>query len=89
MLPSPDKLQGLRILVAEDEALILMEIEDMLKDTFGARSRIGAGCHLGFRSHARRCAVGRGTPSRARYHLPRIGGLDGRARERRPSVRPA
>ncbi len=32
MLPSPDKLQGLRILVAEDEALILMEIEDMLHD---------------------------------------------------------
>jgi CheY-like chemotaxis protein len=32
MLPSPDKLQGLRILVAEDEALILMEIEDILHD---------------------------------------------------------
>jgi CheY-like chemotaxis protein len=32
MLPSPDRLQGLRILVAEDEALILMEIEDMLHD---------------------------------------------------------
>ena len=29
---SPEKLQGLRILVAEDEALILMELEDMLRD---------------------------------------------------------
>jgi CheY-like chemotaxis protein len=32
MLPTLEKLQGLRILVAEDEALILMEIEDMLQD---------------------------------------------------------
>ena len=32
MSPSPGKLQGLRILVAEDEALILMEIEGMLHD---------------------------------------------------------
>ena len=32
MSTSPVKLQGLRILVAEDEALILMEIEDMLQD---------------------------------------------------------
>jgi CheY-like chemotaxis protein len=32
MSPSPDKLQGLRILVAEDEALILIEIEDMLRE---------------------------------------------------------
>ena len=32
MLPTLEKLQGLRILVAEDEALILMEIEDMLHD---------------------------------------------------------
>ena len=32
MSPSPGKLQGLRILVAEDEALILMDIEDMLHD---------------------------------------------------------
>jgi CheY-like chemotaxis protein len=32
MSPSPGKLEGMRILVAEDEALILMEIEDMLKD---------------------------------------------------------
>ena len=32
MSPSPGKLQGLRILVAEDEALILMEIEGMLQD---------------------------------------------------------
>lgn len=29
---SPQKLQGLRILVAEDETLILMEIEDMLRE---------------------------------------------------------
>jgi CheY-like chemotaxis protein len=32
MSPSPGSLQGLRILVAEDEALILMEIEYMLQD---------------------------------------------------------
>lgn len=32
MLPSPDSLRGLRVLVAEDEALILMEIEGMLED---------------------------------------------------------
>ena len=32
MSPSSRKLQGLRILVAEDEALILMEIEDTLHD---------------------------------------------------------
>ncbi len=36
MSPSPEKLQGLRILVAEDEALILMDIENMLYD-FGCR----------------------------------------------------
>jgi CheY-like chemotaxis protein len=32
MSPSRGKFQGLRILVAEDEALILMEIEGMLHD---------------------------------------------------------
>ena len=32
MSPSPEKLHGLRILVAEDEALILLDIEDMLHD---------------------------------------------------------
>jgi CheY-like chemotaxis protein len=32
MSTSPVKLQGLRILVAEDEALISMDIEDMLQD---------------------------------------------------------
>jgi CheY-like chemotaxis protein len=32
MSPSLGNLQGLRILVAEDEALILMEIEEMLQD---------------------------------------------------------
>ena len=36
MSPSPEKLQGLRILVAEDEALVLMDIENMLHD-FGCR----------------------------------------------------
>lgn len=30
MAPSLEKLHGLRILVAEDETLVLMEIEDML-----------------------------------------------------------
>jgi CheY-like chemotaxis protein len=32
MSHSPETLQGLRILVAEDEVLILMEIEDMLRE---------------------------------------------------------
>jgi CheY-like chemotaxis protein len=32
MTPSLEKLRGLRILVAEDETLVLMEIEDMLRD---------------------------------------------------------
>jgi CheY-like chemotaxis protein len=32
MAPSLEKLQGLRILIAEDETLVLMEIEDMLRD---------------------------------------------------------
>lgn len=32
MAPSLEKLHGLRILIAEDEALILMEIEDMLQE---------------------------------------------------------
>lgn len=32
MAPSFEKLQGLRILVAEDEPLVLMEIEDMLRE---------------------------------------------------------
>jgi CheY-like chemotaxis protein len=32
MSPPPEKLKGLRILVAEDEALILMEIENILLD---------------------------------------------------------
>lgn len=32
MAPSFKKLHGLRILVAEDETLVLMEIEDMLRD---------------------------------------------------------
>lgn len=31
----PEKLQGLRILVAEDEALVLMEMEDMLRELGG------------------------------------------------------
>jgi DNA-binding NarL/FixJ family response regulator len=32
MASSLEKLQGLRILVAEDETLVLMEIEDMLRE---------------------------------------------------------
>jgi AmiR/NasT family two-component response regulator len=32
MAPSLEKLHGLRILVVEDEALVLMEIEDMLRE---------------------------------------------------------
>ena len=32
MAPSFEKLQGLRILVAEDETLVLMGIEDMLRE---------------------------------------------------------
>lgn len=32
MQARPEKLHGLRILVVEDEALILMEIEDMLRE---------------------------------------------------------
>lgn len=32
MAPSLEKLHGLRILIAEDEAIILMEIEDMLRE---------------------------------------------------------
>ena len=46
MAPSFEKLQGLRILVAEDETLVLMEIEDMLGEfgceIVGPVSTVGA-----------------------------------------------
>jgi len=46
MAPSFEKLRGLRILVAEDETLVLMEIEDMLKELgceiVGPVSTVGA-----------------------------------------------
>ena len=46
MAPSLEKLRGLRILVAEDEALVLMEIEDVLGEfgceIVGPVSTVGA-----------------------------------------------
>ena len=46
MAPSFEKLHGLRILVAEDETLVLMEIEDMLRELeceiVGPVSTVGA-----------------------------------------------
>ena len=46
MAPSLEKLRGLRILVAEDETLVLMEIEDMLGEfgceIVGPVSTVGA-----------------------------------------------
>lgn len=46
MAPSFEKLHGLRILVAEDETLVLMEIEDLLRELeceiVGPVSTVGA-----------------------------------------------
>jgi DNA-binding response OmpR family regulator len=46
MTPPSEKLQGLRILVAEDETLVLMELEDMLVELgceiVGPVSTVGA-----------------------------------------------